>query len=174
MIKSLAGREGGAVGMALASAILWGIWWIPIRMLNEFGFEGAWVGLAMSVAAAPALFLYCLAKRHGFKLTRRSIAGALLIGVAITTYSSALAFTDVVRAVLLFYLAPAWGIAFEWAFSGRKLTWGCVLAVAVSLFGMALILSRGELADGNLLGDALALASGVAWAIRLWNRVLRT
>ena len=166
MIKSLAGREGGAVvGMALASAILWGIWWIPIRMLNEFGFEGAWAGLAMSIAAAPALFLYCLAKRHGFKLTRRSVAGALLIGVAITTYSSALAFTDVVRAVLLFYLAPAWGIAFEWAFSGRKLTWGCVLAVAVSLSGMALILSRGELADGNLLGDAFALASGFAWAI---------
>lgn len=164
-IGSLASREGAAVGMALASAVLWGIWWIPIRMLNEFGFEGAWAGLAMSIAAAPALFLYCLAKRHSFKLTRRSVAGALLIGAAITTYSSALAFTDVVRAVLLFYLAPAWSIAFEWAFSGRKPTWGCVLAVAVSLFGMALILSRGELVGGNLLGDALALTSGFAWAI---------
>lgn len=151
--------------MALASAILWGIWWVPIRLLNEFGFEGAWAGLAMSIAAVPALFLYCLAKRHGIRLTRRSVAGALLIGVAITTYSSALAFTDVVRAVLLFYLAPAWSIAFECAFSGRKLTWSCVLAVAVSLFGMALILSRGDFADGNLLGDLLALASGLAWAI---------
>ena len=164
-IGSLASSESGAVGMALASAILWGIWWMPIRMLNEFGFEGAWAGLAMSIAAVPSLFLYCLTKRHGIRLTRRSVAGALLIGVAITTYSSALAFTDVVRAVLLFYLAPAWSIAFEWAFSGRKLTWSCVLAVAVSLFGMALILSRGELVGGNLLGDLLALASGFAWAI---------
>jgi len=155
----------GPVPVALASAAMWGLWWVPIRLLEAAGLGDAWAGLAMNAAALPALAVAALIWRGGGRLSPRAMLGALFVGVAVSLYSGSLAYTEVVRAVLLFYLAPAWSIAIECLFLGRRWGWRSALAIALSLAGMVMIL-RGEISLAGIgAGDAMALASGVAWSV---------
>lgn len=150
--------------LAFLSAALWGIWWIPIRYLESLGLSGALASVSMNAGAALAALVWLLLRRGDLRLNRRAILGAVLVAVATTTYSVAITMADVVRVILLFYLAPAWGKVIEWAFLGHRWTWASSVAVAMSLFGAYLVLG-GEVSLAAIgAGDALAVLSGVAWA----------
>ena len=103
--------RAGPVLLALVAAVMWGLWWAPIRLLEETGLPGAWPGIAMNLGALPLLAVVVVLWSGKGRLTARALTGAALVGVAVTLYASALTLTDVVRAVLLFYLAPAWSTA---------------------------------------------------------------
>jgi drug/metabolite transporter (DMT)-like permease len=156
-----AGR-GVTIALALVSAAMWGLWWAPVRALEARGLDGLWAGFAMSLAALPAL---ALASRGAWRAPPRAMAGAALVGVAVTLYGAALAFTEVSRAVLLFYLAPAWSVAIECAFLGRR--WGprSAWALGLSFLGIATIFRFEIDASGWNGGDLAALVSGMAWAV---------
>lgn len=154
----------GPALLALMAAVMWGLWWLPIRFLEDMGLGGAWAGLAMALGGLPVLAILAATDRGVNRLTPKAIAGAVLVGVAVTLYASALTFTDVVRAVLLFYLAPAWSTAIECLFLGRRWTWRSSLALALSFAGVITIF-RGDLsASGWNGGDLMALMSGLAWS----------
>lgn len=151
----------GTILLALVSAGMWGLWWVPIRQLEAGGLDGVWPTLLMALGALPAM---ALAARAGWRVHPVAIAGAVLAGFAVTLYGSALAFTDVVRAVLLFYLAPAWSTAIECLFLGRRWTARSALALALSFAGVATIF-RFEVSGGAWnAGDLAALVSGMAWS----------
>lgn len=146
------------------AAILWGIWWIPIRYVEALGLSGGQVVLSSNLGAVLAVAGYILLTGRSVRLGRRALSGALLVGVAVSTYSIALVLTDVMRAILLFYLAPAWSKIIEWAFLGHRWKHSATLTLALSLTGAFLVLG-GEVSLTQIgLGDALAIASGVAWA----------
>ena len=150
--------------MAFFAAALWGIWWIPIRYLETLGLDGAWGSVAMNAGAGLAALVWMLAMRVPFQVSRRGVMGAVLVAVAVTTYSVALTLADVVRVILLFYLAPAWGKIIEWAFMGHRWGWSSTIAIVASLSGAYLVLG-GEVSLAEIgLGDMLAVLSGVAWA----------
>ena len=152
------------VAMALVSAVLWGLWWIPVRSLNDAGIGGAWAGVTVSLAACPLLFLMTLLGPGFSGISARSLAGAAFIAVAFTTYTAALDYADVVRVILLFYLAPAWSTLIEIRFLGRRWSWQCLLALSCSMLGLFLIVG-GDLTVGTIgAGEMLALFSGVCWA----------
>ena len=151
--------------MAVLSALLWGLWWIPIRFLNRHGFEGAEAGFAINVAALPFVLAATLLFSGRWNLQPRAIVGAALVGFAVTTYGTALAYADVVRVVLLFYLAPAWSTIIECAFMGRRWTWQSALAMTVSLSGMLLILGSDLSWEAVGVGELTALLSGMAWSV---------
>ena len=153
------------VGLALFSAALWGLWWIPVHYLHSAGLSGAWASLAVSLAACPVLLAMLLLGPGFSRMPPRLVLGAGLAALAITTYTVALDHTDVVRVVLLFYLCPAWSTLIECRFMDRSWTWQSVLALFCSLTGLFLILG-GDLTSGAVgLGECLALASGMLWAI---------
>jgi len=155
-------ERGGTVGLAVCAAVLWGLWWIPVRALEAAGLTGAWVSLAITLAALPVLGLVA---RGAPLLPARAVIGALTIGLAVTLYSISLSFTEVVRAVLLFYLAPAWSTAIECLFMGRRWRWRSAAAIGLSLLGVATIF-RFEVSGGGWSGgDMLALTSGFAWSV---------
>lgn len=184
VIEGTGMRRGWVVLIALAAAILWGVWWAPLRALEAVGFSGAWAGLAMSLGALPALAAAALVQNRaatpdpapsaagpsaaGPSATGGGavrLIGALLIGLAITLYAASLAFTDVVRAALLFYLAPTWSVLIECSFFGRRFTVRSALAIGLSLLG-ALAIFRGDVALGGWsIGDAMAFGSGLAWSM---------
>ena len=150
--------------MAFFAAALWGIWWIPIRYLETLGLDGAWGSVAMNAGAGLAALVWMLAMRVPFQVSRRGVMGAVLVAVAVTTYSVALTLADVVRVILLFYLAPAGGKLLEWAFLGHRWGWSSTIAIVASLSGAYLVLG-GEVSLAEIgLGDMLAVLSGVAWA----------
>lgn len=146
------------------AAILWGLWWIPVRYLEGQGLSGGQIALAGNLGAVCSVAFYMLLTRQSPRLSRRALGGALLVGVAVSSYSIALVLTDVIRAILLFYLAPAWSKIVEWGVLGHRWRHTSTLTLALSLFGAFLVLG-GELSlAGFGLGDALAVASGIAWA----------
>lgn len=152
------------VTLAFISALLWGVWWIPVRYLDGLGMSGAWGSVTMNFGAFLAATLWLLIRGVPFRIGPRGVAGAALVGVAVTFYSVAFTMTDVVRVVLLFYLAPAWSKLIEWGVMGQRWGWPSTAAVLLSLFGAFLVLGGDLSVEGFGLGDMLALISGIAWA----------
>lgn len=160
----MASRDAKAVWLVLICAALWGFWWFPIGLFEAAGMTGAWIGVAMSGAALPVALAWA-ATRTG-ALSSRALAGALLVGLAVTLYAMAASYTDFIRAVLLFYLAPAWSTLIEIFFFRRRWTVQSALAIGLSLAGVLLI-SRGEISFDGLgaWGDWMALGSGLSWSV---------
>lgn len=152
------------IGLVCASAVLWGLYWMPVRALNDFGITGTWTALLLGLAGLLASLPFLLTGSIG-KIGWQHIAGALGIGSAFALYGIALAYTDIIRVVLLFYLAPAWSTIIECLFFGRKLTVRSFLGLLLSFIGIVVIF-RGELPlDGlGALGDWLALLAGLGWS----------
>ena len=163
-MKSLSSPLAPVV-LTFCAAILWGLWWIPVRTLEAGGMTGAQAGIILNLGAATAVGLIMLAFRHPLRIGPRAIAGGALVGVALSTYSIAFAYSDVVRVILLFYLAPAWSKLIEWAFMGRPWNWSTTFTVGASLAGAILILGGRLSVSAINLGDVLAIISGIAWAI---------
>ncbi|WP_069301360.1 DMT family transporter [Neptunicoccus sediminis] len=153
------------VWLAFICALFWGLWWLPVRALESSGLDGAWAGTAMNAGALPVLLLLFFARRANRRIDLRVMASGALIGGAMMLYSAAITETTVVRAVLLFYLAPAWAIAIEWMFMGRRLRWINGLALLLAAGGVTLIF-RGQISLSHWnAGDLLALLSGMCWAV---------
>lgn len=104
---------------------------------------------------------------------RRSLADwrdlaliGLLMGGAYAFYAASFMLTDVVRVVLLFYLAPVWGTLLEIFVLRRPLTLRRCASLLLGIGGLTVILGvGGDFALAMNAGDALALASGVVWPV---------
>lgn len=151
--------------MALAAAAVWGLWWVPIRGLEAQGLEGAKGGVAMSVGAAIACLVLIAYRGKRASIHPRALAGAALAGLAVASYSASLNHTDVVRAVLLFYLAPAWSKLIEWQFLKMPWRWTSTVALLAAFTGAFLIFDGDVSVSKIRWGDLLALTSGITWAI---------
>ncbi len=151
------------------SAILWGLWWIPVRTLDERGLTGDRASLALySVAALVMLPLlaWWWRRGHEVRLDRVALASGLLFGATMVAWNHALLAGEVVRVTLLFYLAPVWASLFGFLFLGLRPTLRRLGGITLGLGGAAVILGAG-LADLPLPRDAsdwLALAAGVMFA----------
>jgi len=153
--------RSGTIALALVSALMWGLWWGPVRWLEAAGLHGFWATLGMCLGTLPTLWW---AARGAPRLSAQATGGAVLVGVAVMLYGAALGFTDVVRAVLLFYLAPAWSTAIECLFMGRRWERRSGAALGLSFLGVATIFRFEISAEGWGMGDVAALASGLGWS----------
>ena len=163
-MTTLAERPMTPAILAFVAAALWGIWWIPIRYLETLGMDGAWGSVSMNAGASLFAVIWIVLSRTPLRVGWSGILGAALVGVAVSTYSVAITLADVVRVILLFYLAPGWSKIIEWAFMGRGWHWTSTLTIAASLLGAWLVLG-GDLSLAGLgVGDMLAVLSGLAWA----------
>jgi drug/metabolite transporter (DMT)-like permease len=155
-----------AVSALLGGAVLWGLFWWPLKELNAAGIHGSFV---QAVAyGLPALVLLPWALRNP---PRRNQAGlmlliALLGGWANASFATSLTYGSVVRVLLLFYLAPVWTILAARLFLGEPFTRLRMTALALALAGLAATLGGPELLATPLSAiDLLALSSGLAFAL---------
>ena len=150
---------------ALFVALIWGLGWIPVRYLNQIGFEGIWGGIALNVGAFIFLLFYIVLVT-GFKKTSvKRTFGAFIVGFGAATFFIAISFTDVANAVLLFYFSPAWSTIIEGLFLGRKWRWTSIVAIGSSLVGIVLVFNGFPTFDTINFGDLLAFISGLCWSI---------
>ncbi len=153
-----------AITIAVLTAVLWGLWWIPIRWTEALGLPGPWVGAVMVSGAFALSFALWLARPSGRgALSVRGSIGAMGVGAAVMTYSAALVEGEIVRVLLIFYLAPVWAKLLERVFMGVRWTFGSSLALVLSFAGI-MVLVGGTPGAGIRPGDGLALVSGMAWA----------
>lgn len=146
-------------------ALFWGLYWVPIRVLETYGLSGAWPGFTLTLSALlPSLIVFFRASDG--RLQTSQFLGAMAIGAAISLYGVSLSYTDVIRAVLLFYLAPVWSTIIECLFMGRRRNWRSLLALSFSFVGIVFI-CRGEvpLEGAGAIGDWMALAAGIFWSV---------
>jgi drug/metabolite transporter (DMT)-like permease len=153
----------------LVGAVLSGVTWIPLRVIQHNGVAGLWVTLAV-VAVAALPLLPALLKARG--LHRRDQVGlfwiAVFIGVDYAFYTASLTTTQVSRAILLFYMAPVWGTLLEVFVLRQPLTLRRGSALALGFAGLIAIFGIGlDLQLSLNLGDVLALLSGILWSVGL-------
>lgn len=150
----------------LIAAAIWGLGWIPLEHLAGQGLIGMPVvfytyGLLCAVALPVLIW-----QRRAWWPQRRQLAVICLCGGWATAgLVGSLSEGDVVRAMLLFYLAPVWGLLGGWLLLGERLTATRVGALALAMLGIALTLGLSAETFRPLAGsDWLALSAGLAFA----------
>ncbi len=127
-------------------AFVWGIIWYPYRLLDAAGIGGA----------LSSLLTYSVPLVLGAVLYRKRLTGIrshprLVLVIAVvagwTNLGYVLAMLDgqVMRVLLLFYLAPLWTVVFSRWLLKERLTGRGVSIMALSLAGAAVMLWRPEL-----------------------------
>mgnify|MGYP001026070960 CR=1 FL=1 len=150
-----------------ACGSLWGIYWLPLRYLEQAGLSGGWQTAAFFIAALPPALALTFMARAEIRAQFRNILWLVLYnGLVFNLYSNAYAHTTVFNVLFLFYLSPIWSILIARVWYGERVSiirLGCVVA---GLAGLVIMLSG----DGGLplprnLGDWMALVSGILWAV---------
>ncbi len=157
--------RGGAMLASFYAGIMFGVFWVPIRALEQAGFEGPWP--ATLYVAAPVIFTLPIYWRYRADLSNgRGLLGGVLCGIALGLYAMAFLYTDVVRTVLLFYLMPIWGFLLGRIVLGEAVTGLRWMAIALGFAGIAVIFgAESGLPVPENIGDWMALASGMIWAV---------
>lgn len=158
------------LSIALAiSAAIWGLYWLPLRTIENAGLSGAWSVVFFN--ACPLIVLCPLLALHFKKIADMlwpTVLAALMIGLAFTFYANALVETTVARATLLYFLTPVWATILGVIWLSEPLTKARILSIIVALTGLVLLLSNGGANNQPLnLGDLYGFLSGVFWAIGL-------
>lgn len=152
----------------LAGAALWGVLWYPYRLLALAGIDGLWstlftYGLALGVGVA-------LLPRHAAS-PRRLAPLAWLMGLAIgwsnLAYVLGVLEGEVMRVLLLFYLAPLWTVPIARIVLGERLDRAGLRVMALALAGAMTMLWRPEvgLPWPGSRAEWLGLAAGLLFAL---------
>ncbi|MCY4451482.1 MAG: DMT family transporter [Immundisolibacterales bacterium] len=156
---------GPELAIAVSGA-LWGIYWIPVRYLEARGFGVVWLTLAVFVVGL-VLLAPLLVRWPGGRaaFSPRMLVTGLLTGGAFILYSISIALTEVVSAILLFYLSPVWATVLGRLLLRERLTGARLTALALGIGGLWVVLGgeSGVPLPRNA-GDWFALTAGVAWA----------
>ncbi len=151
----------------LYAGAVWGLFWIPLRALEEAGIHGLWITVVYFLIPTICLTPVTLKRWKHVKKGGLSLQlTAMLSGGALLLYSTSIVYTDVVRAMLLFYLTPIWATILARIFLNDAITPSRILAMAMAILGMLTIFGLGaRFPIPQNIGDWLGIASGVLWAI---------
>ena len=176
----------------LAGASLWGVVWYPYRLLGAAGLDGAWssaltYGLALVVGTA-------IFRGHWRDCAKAPLACAVMglaIGWSNLAYVIGVLEGQVMRVLLLFYLAPLWTVPLAHGLLGEKLDGRGAVVMAIALAGAVVMLWHPELgapwpasraewlgvaagflfALGNVLVRRLSIVSDAGKSLAIWAGV---
>ena len=153
----------------LYAGAVWGLFWIPLRALEEVGIHGLWITVVYFLIPTICLIPVTLKRWKHVKMGGLSLQlTAMISGGALLLYSSSIIYTDVVRAMLLFYLTPIWATILARVFLGDAITPSRIVAMAMAILGMLTIFGLGvQFPIPQNIGDWLGIASGVLWAVAM-------
>ena len=156
-----------AIFSLLTGALIWGLIWYPYRILRDAGVDGI-VASTMTYSIAFMLGLVFF-KRSASKIPWSwSLFGlALSAGGCNLGYVLATLEGEIVRVLLLFYLAPLWTVLLSRLLLGERLNRIGVFVIALSLTGAATVLWQPRIGlpvpqDG---ADWLGLGAGFMFAL---------
>ncbi len=158
----------------VVAATLWGLFWYPLRLLEEMGVPGLWASLFIYCVAMLFFVPFCWTKRADFfKHKLEYILIGVFAGWTNLAFILAVLEGEIVRVLLLFYLSPIWAILLAVLILKEKLTRIGFCSLALAMVGGALMLWLPELgiAKGIGLADVYAITAGMAFAIT--NIVIR-
>lgn len=156
-----------AVLSLLTGALIWGLIWYPYRILRDAGIDGV---LAPTATYSVALLLALAFFRPSFARFTPTwalfwlalAAGGCNLGYVLATMNG-----EVVRVLLLFYLAPLWTVLLSRALLGERLNGVGLFVITLSLAGAATILWHPEagMPVPRNAADWLGLGAGFSFAL---------
>lgn len=152
----------------LAGASFWGVVWYPFRLLNQAGIDGLWATLfTYGLALALGIALFPRHARAALRITPLSLLMGLAIGWSNLAYVLGVLEGEVMRVLLLFYLAPLWTPPLARLLLGERLNGAGLAVMALALVGAAIMLWRPELGMPwpNGRAEWYGLAAGVLFAL---------
>ena len=155
-----------AVWVLLFSSSLWGLTWWPLKQFAGYGLSGPMLAMLTygfaGLVGLPALW----AQRAQWRShTGLLVLIALVGGWGNTAFVSALVLGDVVRVMLLFYLAPVWSVLGGRFLLGERVSRRRAGAVALSLAGAFLVVGgMAAFAAPPSAADLLAITAGMAFS----------
>jgi len=156
------------LGIFLAlSAGVWGLYWLPLRSIEELGVTASWSVVLFNACPLVVLVPLLLFNYQQLKgLVGPTILAGLMIGIAFNLYANGLLETTVARATLLYYLTPIWSTLLGVVWLSEPLTKARIIAIGVALIGLFLLLSNVNSSNQALnIGDLYSFMSGIFWAI---------
>ncbi len=156
----------------LIAAGMWGLFWIPQRALEAGGLTGGWATISQMIIPFAMLLpisLWRLYKGQSFGLEYPLIG--LLFGGGIACYANSFLLTDVVRALILFYITPVWTTIFEIVFLRQIPRFYRYITLVLALSGVWIVFGQeGVIPLPQNSGDWIALLGGIliaASAVRM-------
>lgn len=148
------------------SASLWGLTWWPVKTFAAAGLSGPWLTLLSYGPVGLAGVYFLLRQRAAWQRQARLLLLLGLVGGwANTAFIHALLVGDVVRVMLLFYLAPLWSVLGGRLFLGERVSRRRMLSVGLALAGLWLVIGGADAFSAPLsTADLLALSAGLAFA----------
>ena len=157
----------------LSGALVWGLIWYPYRMLQEAGVSGSLATLiTYFVAILCGTFMLprvwrelhlCCKVRAGWWIA----ALVLSAGWANLGYVLAMLQGEVMRVLLLFYLAPLWTIIFSYWLLGEQLNRYGYMVISLSFSGAAIMLWEPQhgLPLPQNISEWIGLSAGMSFAL---------
>ncbi|MFV1877689.1 DMT family transporter [Nioella sp.] len=148
---------------------VWGLFWIPLRALEDAGLHGLWVTAVYFLVPTICLLPVTVWRWHYVRKGGAQLQlTAMLSGGALLLYSTSIVFTDVVRAMLLFYLTPVWATILARVLLGDAITLSRLVAMAMAVAGMLTIFGLGvRFPVPQNAGDWMGVGSGMLWAVAM-------
>ena len=152
----------------ILSTLLWGTWWFPLRLLNEYANNNA-IPLTLSFLIA-GLFLLCFSLKNIHLLSKRNImltlVAATMGAAAMCLYNEGLLRGNVARILIFFYLTAVWSTIIEIVFLKVPLTVSRAISITAGFIGLFIItgLDKGNFLP-NSLADIFGIFSGLLWSI---------
>jgi len=152
----------------LSGALVWGLIWYPYRAIQEAGMSAPLATLvSYTLAILCGVFML---PRGWWKFPQN---GWWLVGLALTAgwanfgYVLAMLNGEVMRVLLLFYLAPVWTILFSYWLLNEKLNRYGYLVISLSLGGAFIMLWEPHLGVPlpKNISEWLGLSAGMGFAL---------
>ena len=156
-----------APGALLVAASVWGLVWFPFRLLEAAGLSGSVASLlTYGLGLIPLALLAWRRLRASADQLGWLLATALCAGWTNLSYVLAVIEGEVMRVMLLFYLAPLWTLLFARLILGERAGRAGLAVIGLSLAGAVTMLYQG----GGLPLPAngaewLGLSSGIGFAL---------
>jgi drug/metabolite transporter (DMT)-like permease len=166
MQKPLASRELLASFGCAYAGVVWGLFWLPLRGLSGLGISPSWASTLFFLV--PAILCLPLALWRAGPLMRMGWQAHITCAVAIFSmvlYAEAVLRTEVIRAILLFYLTPLWSTLLGRLLLGETITTARWLSMALAFGGLLVMFGDGgRIGLPHNVGDWMGLGAGMIWA----------
>lgn len=157
----------------LSGALVWGLIWYPYRVLQESGVNGPLATLITYLLALLCGVFMLPRVWRDLRLYYKVSAGWWAVGLVLSAgwanlgYVLAMLHGEVMRVLLLFYLAPLWTVLFSYCLLGERLNRYGYLVMALSFSGAVIMLwepQRGFPLPQNL-SEWIGLSAGMSFAL---------
>ena len=150
----------------MLTALLWSTSGLFIKLLIEINWHPVLIAGSRSFLAAIFLLIIRIifppAKKENKSSAFPLWAGALAYAITMISFIYANSLTTAANAILLQYTAPLWAALLGWYFNREKPHWEHWGAIALVTGGL-LLFFRDSLDSGAILGNSIAVFSGLAF-----------